>query len=105
MAVIAVTKDSFQALIQESEQPVLLDFWASWCAPCRMLSPVLEELAQEDEGLTVGKINVDEEPELAAKFGIVSIPTLVLMRGGKVLAQDAGYRPKAALEQWLNRYI
>ena len=82
----------------KSELPVLIDFWATWCGPCRMMAPIVEELAEEKEGvLKVAKVDVDEEPELATKFGIVSIPTLVLMKGGQVVDVLVGYRPKDAV--------
>ena len=95
MAIVHITKDNFDQLVMQSQDKVLLDFWASWCGPCRLITPHIEDIAQEDESLLVGKINVDEEMELAAKFGITSIPTLIVMEGGKVINQALGYRPKA----------
>ena len=83
----------FDALIQ-SDIPVVVDFWASWCGPCRMVSPIIDEIATERADLKVGKVNVDEQPELAAKFGVMSIPTLIVMKDGKVVNQTAGARPK-----------
>ena len=94
MNTVTVTKDNFPSLVLENEKPVLLDFWASWCGPCRMIAPVLEEIASEREDIVVGKINVDEEPELAAQFGVMSIPTLVVMKDGKAVNQALGARPK-----------
>ena len=95
MAIIHVTKENFEEAVLKSEKKVLLDFWASWCGPCRMVAPVLDEIAQENEEVVIAKIDVDAEMELAAQFGITSIPTLVLMEGGKPTAQAIGYRPKA----------
>ena len=95
MAALHITKDNFQELVVNSTKPVLLDFWAPWCGPCRMVAPILEEMAEENDAIAVGKINVDEEMELAVRFGVASIPTLVVMRGGKAVATAVGYRPKA----------
>ena len=94
MSVITITKDNFQREVLESNKPVLLDFWAAWCGPCRMLSPVVDEIAEERTDIKVGKVNVDEEQELAAAFQVMSIPTLVVMNNGKAVAQSMGVRPK-----------
>ncbi|SDA28250.1 thioredoxin [Ruminococcus sp. YE71] len=96
MAVMNVTKENF-AEIAGGAKPVLLDFYAGWCGPCRMVSPLVDQIADERSDLTVGKINVDEQAELAAQFGVMSIPTLVVMKNGRVTAQEVGFRPKAAI--------
>ena len=104
MAELKITKDNFDKEVLESAVPVLIDFWAPWCGPCRMLGPVVEELAEELEGKAkVGKINVDEEGELAAQFGIASIPTVVVMKNGKATAKSVGLVPKAKLLELLNK--
>ena len=101
MAVVQITKDNFKELVLESSKPVLLDFWAVWCGPCKMIAPIVEALAEEREDIVAGKVNVDEEMELAASFGVASIPTVVLVIGGKVAATSVGYRSKASLEKAL----
>ena len=90
-----LTKDNFQELVLDSQEKILVDFWATWCGPCMMLSPIVEELA---ETCRVDKVNVDEEPELARQFGIVSIPTLIVFENGKAVRQSMGYRPKSEIE-------
>ena len=99
---IAITKENFDELVLSSQKPVLIDFWATWCGPCRMIAPFVEEIAQEREDILVGKVDVDTEPELAKRFGIVSIPTLILVREGKETARIMGYRPKADLLKMLD---
>lgn len=94
MAVITVTKDNFQEQVLNASNTVLLDFWATWCGPCRMVAPIVEEIAAENPGITLGKINVDEEMELAMRFGITSIPTLVVMKDGQMVNKAIGYAPK-----------
>ena len=97
MSVININNNNFQDEVMHSEKPVLLDFWASWCGPCRMVSPIVDEIAAERSDIKVCKINVDEQPELAAQFGVMSIPTLVVMKNGKVINQAVGARPKAQI--------
>ena len=101
MSAININKNNFQNEIMDSEKTVLLDFWAPWCAPCRMVVPIMEEIASERPDIKVGKIHVDEQPELASKFGIMSIPTLVVMKNGKIVQQISGARPKNAILEML----
>ena len=98
MSVITITKDNFNKEVMESDKTVMLDFWASWCGPCRMLSPVIDEIAEERTDIKVGKVNVDEQPELARSFRVMSIPTVVVMKEGKVVKQSMGVRPKGQIE-------
>ncbi len=102
MSVVHVGKENFMQEVMESDRPVLVDFWASWCGPCRMIAPTLDEIAEEREDIKVVKINVDEEPELANQFGVSSIPTLFVIKNGKVTAQSLGVRPKAAILSMLD---
>ncbi len=96
MSVQTITKNNFEQ-IKNSDKTVLLDFYADWCGPCRMVSPIVDEIAKENPQYLVGKINVDDEPELAQEFGVASIPTLVVIKDGKVVNQSAGARPKAQI--------
>ena len=97
MAVVTITKENFEQEVLQSAKPVLLDFWASWCGPCRMLSPVVDEVAEERTDVKVGKVNVDEQPEPAGQFGVMSIPTLLVFEQGKLVRQAVGARPKASV--------
>ena len=97
MSAINITKENFEAEVLQSDRKVLLDFWASWCGPCRIVVPIVEEIAEENEDIKVGKVNVDEQTELASQFGIMSIPTLVVMEGGKEINRKMGAMPKAAI--------
>ena len=100
---ITLTKANFEAEVLKSGRPVLVDFWAPWCGPCRMLAPVLAEIAEEKAGtIKVGKVNVDEEPELAAEYGITGIPAVLLFKNGKVVGISVGFKPKAELEAFVD---
>ena len=102
MEILTVTKDNFEQEVLGSDLPVLVDFWASWCGPCRMFSPIVDEFAEENEGkVKVGKINVDEEQELAARYGVMSIPTTILFKGGEAVSTLVGVQPKETLEELL----
>ena len=103
MAYLNITKSNFEAEVLKSDIPVLLDFWAPWCGPCRMVAPILEEIASQREDVVIGKVNVDEEMELAVQFGILSIPTLIAMEGGQVTGKIVGFRPKADILKLLGK--
>lgn len=101
MAEINITKENFAQEVMNSNKPVLLDFWAAWCGPCQMLAPIVAEIAEERDDIKVGKVNVDDEPELAQKFGVLSIPMVVLFKDGKIANTSIGYVPKEQLENML----
>lgn len=102
MAVVTITKENFDQEVLHSDKPVLLDFWATWCGPCRMVAPVVHEIGDENPQFVVGKIDVDEQPELAQSFGIVSIPTLVAIKDGKKVGQLVGARSKEDILALMN---
>ncbi len=101
MSTLTITKENFEKEVIQSDKPVLLDFWAAWCGPCRMVSPIVEEVASENQTVKVGKVNVDEQPELAQAFRVMSIPTLAVVKGGKVVNTTVGARPKADILRML----
>ncbi len=101
MSVIKISKDNFSKEVLNSDKPVLLDFYADWCGPCQMVGPIVAEIAQERDDIKVGKINVDEEPELTAEFQVMSIPMLVVIKDGKLVNKVVGFRPKADIEALL----
>lgn len=105
MSVLQITKDNFEELVQSNEKVVLLDFWAPWCGPCRMVSPIVDQIAEEHTDFAVGKVNVDEEPELASRFGVMSIPTLVVVKGGQVVRQEVGAKPKPQIVAMVQSYL
>ena len=105
MSVLHINKDNFNELVEKSDKVVLLDFWAPWCGPCRMVSPIVDQIAEEHTDFAVGKVNVDEEPELASRFGVMSIPTLVVVKGGQVVRQEVGAKPKPQIVAMVQSYL
>ena len=104
MSVLTITKENFEDQVLKSDKPVLIDFWAEWCGPCKMLSPIVDQIAGEvTQKAKVGKVNVDEQPELASKFKVMSIPTLVLIKDGKAVATSVGVKPKEEILAMLNQ--
>ena len=100
MAVLKITSENFEQEVLKAAQPVVIDFWASWCGPCKMLSPIVDEFAEENEGkVKVGKVNIDDEPDLASRFGVMSIPTAILFKNGQAVQSMVGVQPKAKLEE------
>ena len=102
MAALKITKDNFQTEVMEAKETVLLDFWASWCGPCKMIGPIIDQIADERPDIKVGKVNVDDEQELAVQFKVMSIPTLIVIKDGKVVNQSLGAKPKAAILSMLD---
>mgnify|MGYP001034601071 FL=1 len=102
MSVQTITMENFDKIVLQSDKPVLVDFWAEWCGPCRMVSPIVDEIAEEREDIVVGKINVDEQGELAVRFGVMSIPTLLVFKEGRLAQKAVGARPKEELLALLN---
>jgi len=101
MSTLKITKENFEKEVINSDKPVLLDFWAAWCTPCKMVSPIVEEIASEVTNAKVGKVNIDEQPELAAAFNVMSIPTLAVIKNGKVVNSIVGARPKSTILKML----
>ena len=101
MSIVVITKDNFEEKVLNSKAPVLLDFYADWCGPCMMLAPIIEEIANEAEGVVIGKINVDNDPELANAYGVQSIPTLIAIKSGKLTAESIGVKTKSQILEML----
>ena len=106
MATVKVDNNNFQSEVLNSSEPVVVDFWAEWCGPCKMIAPALEEISNEMSGkVKIAKLNIDENPELAAQFGVRSIPTLAIFKDGQIASRQVGAKPQAALEQWINTAV
>ena len=105
MATINITDDSFDADVLQNDKPVLVDFWAPWCGPCKMIGPVLEQISAERDDVVIAKMDIDENPEVPTRFGVRSIPTMLIFKGGEAVATTMGAKPKAALSQWIDSSI
>ncbi|SDE58570.1 thioredoxin [Kordiimonas lacus] len=105
MATITITDDNFEAEVLKSDKPVLVDFWAPWCGPCKMIGPVLEQISGERDDIVIAKMDIDENPETPTSFGVRSIPTMLIFKGGEAVATTMGAKPKAQLEQWINSAV
>lgn len=105
MAIITVTDETFEADVLGNDKPVLLDFWAEWCGPCKMIGPVLEEIAAERDDIVIAKMDIDDNPETPTRFGVRSIPTLIIVKGGEVVATTMGAKPKSQMDVWINSVI
>jgi thioredoxin 1 len=105
MSALTITKDNFEKEVLQSQTPVLLDFWSPRCGPCQMVLPLIDELAGEIKGARIGKVNVDEQPELARTFQVMSIPMLIVVKGGKIVKSAVGARPKAAIQEMISEFI
>ena len=105
MGVLTITNENFETEVLKSDKPVLIDFWATWCGPCRMMSPVVDQLAEETDAIKVGKINVDEQPELAQKYSVMSIPTVIIFKNGDIADKTVGAQPIGALREMINAVL
>lgn len=102
MAIIHVTDESFEADVLNSDKPVVLDFWATWCGPCKMIQPVLEQIDAERDDIVIAKMDIDDNPETPTRFGVRSVPTLIIVKGGEVIATTMGAKPKGQMDAWIN---